>query len=96
MVFYVQVSRKQLSAKFNNSVYELVKSCAADLIPVLCGSLMHRIFYTGLALDAVDSENPWMIIEGLNYLNFCYLPMQEEKFVIFFSRDSCTYCRKMG
>ena len=50
---------------------ELVKDYAPGLLGGIAGALTHGIIHLGWAVDA---GSPWMVKEGLAYLNFCYLP----------------------
>jgi hypothetical protein len=45
----------------------------------MAGGLTHGIIHLGWAMDA---NNDWMIVEGLAYLNFCYLGVDESKLKI--------------
>jgi hypothetical protein len=63
------------------SLETLVQTYAPDLLPGLAGALTHGIIHLGWALDAYDSKSSWMVIEGLAYLNFCYLSVHPENFV---------------
>ncbi len=48
------------------------------LLPSCVGSLMHGTIHLGWALD---SENRWMIIEGLAYMAFSYISCHPERMV---------------
>jgi len=50
----------------------LVKEYAPDLLTGIAGALTHGIIHLGWGIDA---QNSWMTMEGLAYLNFCYVPM---------------------
>ena len=73
---------KFLEAELTNtgSVERLVQKYAPDNLPGLAGALTHGIIHLGWALDAYDLKNPWMVIEGLAYLNFSYLSCHPENF----------------
>lgn len=49
-----------------------------SIFPGMAGALTHGIIHLGWA---IDSENTWMIIEGLAYLNFAYVGMPENSLV---------------
>jgi hypothetical protein len=49
----------------------LVKEYAPELLSGIAGGLTHGIIHLGWGLDA---QNSWMTMEGLAYLNFCYVP----------------------
>lgn len=68
--------QKELSGRFGGDVDELVRAHAPDLLPGMAGALTHGIIHLGWAIDA---ESEWMIIEGLAYLNFCFLGVDPEK-----------------
>jgi len=70
----------ELEETFKGSVDLLVQRYAAELLPGLAGALTHGIIHLGWALDAYDGKNPWMVIEGLAYLNFCNLSVHPEHF----------------
>jgi Questin oxidase-like len=55
----------------------LVRKYAPDLLAGMAGALTHGIIHLGWGLDA---SNDWMTTEGLAYLNFCYLGIDEAKF----------------
>lgn len=55
----------------NKNSNDLVTEYAPDLLGGIAGALTHGIIHLGWGVDA---ESPWMIQEGLAYLNFCYLP----------------------
>jgi hypothetical protein len=55
-----------------SSSHDLVQNFAPDLLNGIGGALTHGIIHLGWAIDA---ENPWMIKEGLAYLNFCHVPV---------------------
>jgi hypothetical protein len=55
-----------------SSSHDLVRKFAPDLLNGIAGALTHGIIHLGWAIDA---ENPWMIKEGLAYLNFCHIPV---------------------
>jgi hypothetical protein len=53
---------------------QLVQKYAPDLLSGIAGALTHGIIHLGWAIDA---RSPWMICEGLAYLNFCHLGIDE-------------------
>jgi hypothetical protein len=53
------------------SSHQLVKEFAPDLLNGIAGGLTHGIIHLGWG---IDSQDPWMIQEGLAYLNFCHVP----------------------
>lgn len=60
-----------LNSKANSSDV-LVKKYAPNLLQGMAGALTHGIIHLGWGIDA---KNSWMTVEGLAYLNFCYVPM---------------------
>lgn len=50
----------------------LVKKYAPELLTGIAGGLTHGIIHLGWGIHA---KNSWMTMEGLAYLNFCYVPM---------------------
>jgi hypothetical protein len=78
MCFFLE---NELLESCDQDVNKLVKIYAPDLLSGLSGALTHGIIHLGWALDAVDSENPWMVIEGIAYLNFCHVSVHPENFV---------------
>jgi hypothetical protein len=66
----------QLHKSFNGNTDNLVRKYAPPLLSGIAGALTHGIIHLGWAIDA---ESPWMICEGLAYLNFCHLGVDEEK-----------------
>lgn len=70
----------ELKETFDGSVERLIKTYAPDTLPGLAGALTHGIIHLGWALDAYDGKHPWMVIEGLAYINFAYLSVHPEKF----------------
>ncbi|CAB9513901.1 The proteasome is a multicatalytic proteinase complex which is characterized by its ability to cleave peptides with Arg [Seminavis robusta] len=70
---------EQERAKKNDSMEELVRSYAPDLMGGIVGALTHGIIHFGWGLDA---GNDWMTTEGLAYLNFCHVGVDESKFQV--------------
>ena len=60
--------------RYNNDMNALVKEYAPSLLPGVAGALTHGIIHLGWAIDA---QSPWMITEGLAYLNFAYVGFKE-------------------
>jgi hypothetical protein len=58
------------------STDDLVRKYVPDLLPGMTGALTHALIHLGWALDA-NSE--WMILEGLAYLNFASVPIDETR-----------------
>lgn len=58
------------------SAHQLVRKYVPDLLPGIGGALAHGTIHLGWAIDA---NNYWMILEGLAYLNFCYLPIETKE-----------------
>jgi Questin oxidase-like len=62
---------QELEQRFHHDTNQLVHFYAPDLIVSgVAGSLTHGIIHLGWAIDA---KSPWMIAEGLAYLNFGHL-----------------------
>jgi len=61
---------------FNGDINALVKEYAPDLLSGLAGALAHGIIHLGWGIDA---QNEWMTIEGLAYLNYCHIGVDESK-----------------
>lgn len=61
----------------DGDIQQLVREYAPDLLGGIAGALTHGIIHLGWGLDA---SNDWMTTEGLAYLNFCYLGIDESKF----------------
>lgn len=62
--------------KYNCDTNKLVQSYAPDLLSGIAGALTHGIIHLGWAIEA---KSPWMICEGLAYLNFCHLGVAPAK-----------------
>lgn len=75
MVNFLQ--RELQSTKFNGDIQKLVAHYAPPILPGLAGALTHGIIHLGWAVDA---NNPWMILEGLAYMNFSFLSVLPEQF----------------
>jgi hypothetical protein len=73
----VMLMQKELQVLQGNTDL-LVQRYAPDLLPGILGSLTHGVIHLGWAIEA---ESPWMICEGLAYLNFCYNGIDTSKFV---------------
>ncbi|KAL7568746.1 hypothetical protein ACA910_021739 [Epithemia clementina (nom. ined.)] len=67
---------QQLKEKYDNDTNSLVKAFAPSLVSGAAGALTHGIIHLGWAIDA---QSPWMIAEGLAYLNFAYLGFNNHK-----------------
>jgi hypothetical protein len=67
---------KELNEKFDGNTDKLIRKYAPPLLSGLAGALTHGIIHLGWAIDAGST---WMICEGLAYLNFCHLGVDEEK-----------------
>jgi len=73
----VAYMNQQLEHKYKGDIAKLVQEYATpDLLHGLAGALTHGIIHLGWAIDA---NSPWMITEGLAYLNFCHLGVAPEK-----------------
>jgi len=66
----------ELHESFNGNTDKLVRKYAPPLLSGMGGALTHGIIHLGLAIDA---QSPWMICEGLAYLNFCSLGVDQDK-----------------
>jgi Questin oxidase-like len=68
----------QLQGKYNGDHHALLKDLAPELLqsPSLAGALTHGIIHLGWGIDA---QSPWMIAEGLAYLNFCAIGVDPAK-----------------
>lgn len=62
---------------YNGDTTKLVQAYSPDLLGGIAGALTHGIIHLGWGIDA---GNDWMTTEGLAYLNFCYLGVDESKF----------------
>eukprot|EP00567_Pseudictyota_dubia_P014008 CAMPEP_0197434302 /NCGR_PEP_ID=MMETSP1175-20131217/2060_1 /TAXON_ID=1003142 /ORGANISM="Triceratium dubium, Strain CCMP147" /LENGTH=405 /DNA_ID=CAMNT_0042962979 /DNA_START=101 /DNA_END=1318 /DNA_ORIENTATION=+ len=71
--------------RFGGSADKLVQEYAPDLLGGIAGALTHGIIHLGWGIDA---SNDWMTVEGLAYLNFCYLGVDESKLTV--SGDDAT------
>lgn len=69
---------QQLHDEYNGDANTLVKSLAPEIIhsPSLAGALTHGIIHLGWGIDA---QSPWMIAEGLAYLNFSAVGVDPRK-----------------
>jgi hypothetical protein len=79
----------ELNERFHGSVEQLVKTYAPDTLSGLAGALTHGIIHLGWALDAYDGKHPWMVIEGLAYINFSYLSLHPETFEHSAIQETC-------
>jgi hypothetical protein len=69
--------KKELDERFDGDTNQLIRTYAtSDLLCGLAGALTHGIIHAGWAVDA---QSPWMICEGLAYLNFCHLGVNPAK-----------------
>jgi hypothetical protein len=78
----------ELRDRFDGNVQLLVQEYAPDLFSGLAGALTHGIVHLGWALDA---DSPWMVCEGLAYLNFCHIGVDETKFQDHQSKEASLY-----
>jgi len=60
-----------------NAVDDVVREYAPELLDGIAGALMHGIIHLGWGIDA---GSPWMVAEGLSYLNFCHIGVHPSKF----------------
>jgi len=65
---------QEKQTRFHGDSNLLVKEYAPDLLGGIAGALTHGIIHLGWGIDA---ENEWMVTEGLAYLNFCHLGVDE-------------------
>jgi len=82
----VFLNQELLSTRFQGNINLLIKEYAPPLIPGMAGALTHAIIHLGWAIDANQSD--WMIIEGLAYLNFCYLDINNDNVFVMDRRSS--------
>jgi hypothetical protein len=64
--------------KRNGDTDKLVADYAPELLNGMVGALTHAIIHTGWAIDA---DSPWMIAEGLAYLNFAHIGLSDSQLV---------------
>jgi len=67
-------------SRLDNDTNKLVKQYAPELLSGMAGALTHGVIHLGWAIDA---QSPWMICEGLSYLNFCHLGFEDEQVLDF-------------
>lgn len=67
---------QQLQNRFGANRSLLVQEYAPDLLGGIAGALTHGIIHLGWGIDA---QSDWMTIEGLAYLNFCHLGVDDSK-----------------
>jgi hypothetical protein len=67
---------QELETRFDGNVDRLVSEYAPTLTNGIAGALTHGIIHLGWGIDA---RNDWMTIEGLSYLNFCHIGIDESK-----------------
>lgn len=70
----------ELDGSCDGSVERLVQTYAPTTLPGMAGALTHGIIHLGWALDAYDGKHPWMVIEGLAYINISNLSIHPENF----------------
>jgi len=73
MVLFLQ-KELESNERFDHDINKLVEAYAPPLLSGIAGALMHGIIHLGWAIDA---GNEWMILEGLAYLQFCHLGIDE-------------------
>lgn len=71
---------EELEGPLEGNINRLIQTYAPDTLAGLAGALTHGIIHLGWALDAYDGEHPWMVIEGLAYINFSFLSVHPENF----------------
>lgn len=69
---------QKLQEEYNGDYHALLQDLGPDLLqsPCLAGALTHGIIHLGWAIEA---QSPWMIAEGLAYLNFCAIGVDPVK-----------------
>ena len=72
----VALMQQELQAR-NSDADKLVADYAPEMLPGIMGALTHAIIHVGWAIDAAS---PWMITEGLAYLNFAHMGISESQF----------------
>lgn len=73
----VAFMNKELEAR-QGDTDKLVADFAPDLLNGMVGALTHTIIHAGWAIDA---GSPWMIAEGLAYLNFAHVGLADSQLV---------------
>uniref|UniRef100_A0A7S4HL89 Uncharacterized protein n=1 Tax=Odontella aurita TaxID=265563 RepID=A0A7S4HL89_9STRA len=68
--------QNELRDRFGGDEDELVRAYAPALLPGMAGALTHGIIHLGWAVDA---KSEWMTVEGLSYLNYCFLGLDTNK-----------------
>lgn len=68
--------QQELNGPCGGDTDELVRLYAPSVLSGMAGALTHGIIHLGWALEAKSS---WMIVEGLAYLNFCHLGIEDGK-----------------
>jgi len=63
--------------RFGGDTNLLVKEFAPDLLGGMSGALTHGIIHLGWG---IDGKSDWMTLEGLAYLNFCHLGVDDSQF----------------
>ena len=71
----VALMNQELEARHGDT-NQLVSDFVPDILSGMMGALTHGIIHLGWAIDA---DSPWMITEGLAYLNFAYVGIPESK-----------------
>lgn len=74
MCVFLENEKKE---RFDGNTNKLVREYAPELLDGIAGALTHGIIHLGWSIDA---GNDWMTIEGLAYLNYCHLGIEDEKF----------------
>ena len=82
----------ELEERFDGDTSKLVKEYATpELLEGMTGALTHGIIHLGWGIDA---GSPWMITEGLAYLNFCHIGVDNSKLQVDtpdFSDETCLW-----
>jgi hypothetical protein len=68
---------QELEAR-QGDTHQLVVDYAPDILSGMAGALTHTIIHLGWAIDA---QSPWMTTEGLAYLNFAHVGIDDDKLV---------------
>jgi hypothetical protein len=73
----VKFLNQELEAR-QGDTHQLVADYAPDILSGMAGALTHTIIHLGWAIDA---QSPWMTTEGLAYLNFAHVGIDDDKLV---------------
>lgn len=65
----------ELVSRYDGDTHKLVADYAPDVLNGWVGALTHTIIHLGWALDAASSS--WMVLEGLAYLNFAHVGLDD-------------------